>query len=135
MKKIAATLNKSDFHKIIYDLLYMTIPSGELEIWSRFTHEEKVHIKKCQFFNQMCNLKIQNIIWNWLISGFNSHFKTKPAKRHKFLWFMSIDIPKHVLCCGSKFTQVTKDIMTSVENLRAFDFISGLLCFVDDTIV
>ena len=44
---VAPTLNKSNFNRSIYYLLYMTIPSGGPRIKADFAHEEKVLINKC----------------------------------------------------------------------------------------
>ena len=44
---VASTLDKSNFNRSIYYLLYMTIPSGGPRIKADFAHEDKALINKC----------------------------------------------------------------------------------------
>ena len=52
---VATTLDKSNFNRSIYYLLYMTIPSGGPRIKADFAHDA------CVIFNQNCDwLAFQN---------------------------------------------------------------------------
>ena len=76
---VAPTLNKSNFNRSIYYLLYMTIPSGGPRIKADFARKEKVLINKClcdfQSKLQLIRLsKITTLLQKRLISSLQQSF-------------------------------------------------------------
>lgn len=123
---VASTLNKSNFNRSIYYLLYMTIPSGGARIKAEFAREEKVLINKCLcvIFNQNCNRfafpKSQRYSKSdWFLVS-NSLFEINKQRHTRPDWFRLIGIPKHVLCLWLEIACVTKGIK-SVRTIKMYE--------------